>query len=402
MSRPAAATAGEAVVYLDHNATTPLAPPVLAAMMPYLQDVFANPASPHGLAEAPAAAVRQARAQVAALIGAQPREIVFTSGATESINWAIQGALALRPDRSHLITSTVEHPAVLKLCRQLAQREVEVTYVPVDRAGRLRLQYLEAALTPQTGLVSLMAANNETGVLFPIDEVAALTQAHGAWLHVDGAQSVGKLALDLARTPVDLLSLSAHKLYGPKGVGALYLREGLKLAPLFPGMQERGRRGGSLNVPGIVGFGAACEWSGQRLAETSTLARRRDRLEAGIAALAPAAVVNGRDAPRLAGTSNVSFPGYEGEALVQRLDRHGIAVANGAACAAGGRAPSHVLMAMHGERIRAESAVRFSLGWETTNMQIERVLQVLPGVLAELEPMPAGHAAACTEPARGG
>lgn len=391
MSRPAAAAEAPRV-YLDHNATTPLAPSVLAAMLPYLQDVFANPASPHGLAEAPAAAVRRARAQVAALIGADPREIVFTSGATESIHWAIQGALALRPGRSQLITSTVEHPAVLKLCRQLAQRGVDVTYVPVDRAGRLRLRYLEAALTPQTALVSLMAANNETGVLFPIEQVAALTQACGALLHVDGAQSVGKRALDLARTPIDLLSLSAHKLYGPKGVGALFLREGLTLAPLFPGTQERGRRGGSLNVPGIVGFGAACEWAGARLAESPALARRRDRLEAGIAGLAPAAMVNGRDAPRLAGTSNVSFPGYEGEALVQRLDRHGIAVANGAACAAGGSAPSHVLMAMHGEPARAESAVRFSLGWQTTDAQIERVLQVLPGVLAELELLPAGPA----------
>lgn len=374
-------------IYLDHNATTPLAPEVLDAMLPYLRDAFGNPSSPHGFAERPATAVREARARVAALLGAQPREIHFTSGATESIHWAIQGALAMRPMQRQLITTAVEHPAVLKLCRHLEQQGIRVIYLPVDREGRLRLRYLEAALTPQTALVSLMAANNETGVLFPVEEIAALTRARGVLLHVDAAQSAGKWPLDLARTPIDLLSLSGHKLHGPKGVGALYIRNGLNLPPLFFGTQERGRRGGSLNVPGIVGLGEACRLAAAALATASTpVAALRDRLEAGIQALFPDALVNGGNAERLAGTSNISFPGHDGEALVNRLDRAGIAAANGAACTVGGSQPSHVLMAMYRDAARAGSAVRFSLSRYNTSAEVERVLAALPEILSVLVP----------------
>lgn len=374
-------------IYLDHNATTPLAPEVLDAMLPYLRDAFGNPSSPHGFAERPATAVREARARVAALLGAQPREIHFTSGATESIHWAIQGALAMRPMQRQLITTAVEHPAVLKLCRHLEQQGITVIYLPVDREGRLRLRYLEAALTPQTALVSLMAANNETGVLFPVEEIAALTRARGVPLHVDAAQSAGKWPLDLARTPIDLLSLSGHKLHGPKGVGALYIRNGLNLPPLFFGTQERGRRGGSLNVPGIVGLGEACRLAAAALATASTpVAALRDRLEAGIQALCPDALVNGGNAERLAGTSNISFPGHDGEALMNRLDRAGIAVANGAACTGGGSQPSHVLMAMYRDAARARSAVRFSLSRYNTPAEVEQVLAVLPEILSALVP----------------
>jgi len=374
-------------IYLDHNATTPLAPEVLDAMLPYLRDAFGNPSSPHGFAERPATAVREARARVAALLGAQPREIHFTSGATESIHWAIQGALAMRPMQRQLITTAVEHPAVLKLCRHLEQQGITVIYLPVDREGRWRLRYLEAALTPQTALVSLMAANNETGVLFPVEEIAALTRARGVLLHVDAAQSAGKWPLDLARTPIDLLSLSGHKLHGPKGVGALYIRNGLNLPPLFFGTQERGRRGGSLNVPGIVGLGEACRLAAAALATASTpVAALRDRLEAGIQALCPDALVNGGNAERLAGTSNISFPGHDGEALMNRLDRAGIAVANGAACTGGGSQPSHVLMAMYRDAARARSAVRFSLSRYNTPAEVEQVLAVLPEILSALVP----------------
>lgn len=374
-------------IYLDHNATTPLAPEVLDAMLPYLRDAFGNPSSPHGFAERPTTAVREARARVAALLGAQPREIHFTSGATESIHWAIQGALAMRPMQRQLITTAVEHPAVLKLCRHLEQQGITVIYLPVDREGRLRLRYLEAALTPQTALVSLMAANNETGVLFPVEEIAALTRARGVPLHVDAAQSAGKWPLDLARTPIDLLSLSGHKLHGPKGVGALYIRNGLNLPPLFFGTQERGRRGGSLNVPGIVGLGEACRLAAAALATASTpVAALRDRLEAGIQALCPDALVNGGNAERLAGTSNISFPGHDGEALMNRLDRAGIAVANGAACTGGGSQPSHVLMAMYRDAARARSAVRFSLSRYNTPAEVEQVLAVLPEILSALVP----------------
>ncbi|HET7687806.1 MAG TPA: aminotransferase class V-fold PLP-dependent enzyme [Candidatus Macondimonas sp.] len=380
-------------VYLDHNATTPLAPEALAALLPYLGEEFGNPSSPHQFAEAPATAVREARAQVAALLGAQARDIHFTSGATESIHWAIQGALALRPGQRQVITTVVEHPAVLKLCRHLEQQGVMVTYLPVDREGRLRLHYLEAALTPQTALVSVMAANNETGVLFPIAEIAALTQARGVLLHVDAAQTAGKQAIDLGRTPIDLLSLSGHKLHGPKGIGALYIRNGVNLPPLFFGTQERGRRGGSLNVPAIVGLGAACRLAAESLASAnSPIALLRDRLEAGIRAIFPAAHINGGHAARLAGTSNISFPGIEGEALVDRLDRAGFAVANGAACTVGGSQPSHVLMAMHKDETLASSAVRFSFSRYNTIAEVERLLTVLPDILSALAPEVAADA----------
>lgn len=380
-------------VYLDHNATTPLAPEALAALLPYLGEDFGNPSSPHHFAEAPATAVREARAQVAALLGAQAKDIHFTSGATESIHWAIQGALALRPGQRQIITTVVEHPAVLKLCRHLEQQGVTVTYLPVDREGRLRLHYLEAALTPQTALVSLMAANNETGVLFPIEEIAALTQARGVLLHVDAAQTAGKQVIDLGRTPIDLLSLSGHKLHGPKGVGVLYIRNGINLPPLFFGTQERGRRGGSLNVPGIVGLGTACRLAAESLASmTSPIAPLRDRLETGIRAIFPTAHINGGHAERLAGTSNISFPGIEGEALVDRLDRAGFAVANGAACTVGGSQPSHVLMAMHKDETLASSAVRFSFSRYNTIAEVERLLTVLPDILSALAPEVAADA----------
>lgn len=376
-----------ATIYFDHNATTPLAPEALAAMLPYLREAFGNPSSPHRFAEAPAAAVRAARAQVATLFKVPAKDIHFTSGATESIHWAIQGALALRPERRHLITSAVEHPAVLKLCRHLEQQGVAVTYLPVDREGRLRLHYLEAALRPDTALVSLMGANNETGVLFPIEAIAELTRAREVLLHVDAAQTAGKQPIDLARVPIDLLSFSGHKLHAPKGIGALYIRSGLNLPPLFFGTQERGRRGGSLNVPAIAGLGEACRLAGEAMGESaSAVATLRDRLEAGVRALFPAARINGAAAERLAGTSNISFPGYDGEAIVQRLDRAGVAAANGAACVAGGSQASHVLMAMHKDEALANSAVRFSFSRYNTMAEVDAALAALASALSDLAP----------------
>jgi cysteine desulfurase len=376
-----------ATIYFDHNATTPLAPEALEAMLPYLREAFGNPSSPHRFAEAPAAAVRAARAQVATLFKVPAKDIHFTSGATESIHWAIQGALALRPERRHLITSAVEHPAVLKLCRHLEQQGVAVTYLPVDREGRLRLHYLEAALRPDTALVSLMGANNETGVLFPIEAIAELTRAREVLLHVDAAQTAGKQPIDLARVPIDLLSFSGHKLHAPKGIGALYIRSGLNLPPLFFGTQERGRRGGSLNVPAIAGLGEACRLAGDAMGESaSAVAALRDRLEAGVRALFPAARINGAAAERLAGTSNISFPGYDGEAIVQRLDRAGVAAANGAACVAGGSQASHVLMAMHKDEALANSAVRFSFSRYNTMAEVDAALAALASALSDLAP----------------
>jgi cysteine desulfurase len=375
------------MIYFDHNATTPLAPEALEAMLPYLREAFGNPSSPHRFAEAPAAAVRVARAQVATLFKVPAKDIHFTSGATESIHWAIQGALALRPERRHLITSAVEHPAVLKLCRHLEQQGVAVTYLPVDREGRLRLHYLEAALRPDTALVSLMGANNETGVLFPIEAIAELTRAREVLLHVDAAQTAGKQPIDLARVPIDLLSFSGHKLHAPKGIGALYIRSGLNLPPLFFGTQERGRRGGSLNVPAIAGLGEACRLAGDAMGESAAaVAALRDRLEAGVRALFPAARINGAAAERLAGTSNISFPGYDGEAIVQRLDRAGVAAANGAACVAGGSQASHVLMAMHKDEALANSAVRFSFSRYNTMAEVDAALAALASALSDLAP----------------
>ena len=376
-----------ALIYFDHNATTPLAPEALEAMLPYLREAFGNPSSPHRFAEAPAAAVRTARSQVAALFNVPAKDIHFTSGATESIHWAVQGALALHPERRHLITSAVEHPAVLKLCRHLEQQGVAVTYLPVDREGRLRLHYLEAALRPDTALVSLMAANNETGVLFPVEEIAELTRARSVLLHVDAAQTAGKQPLDLSRVPIDLLSFSGHKLHASKGIGALCIRSGINLPPLFFGTQERGRRGGSLNVPAIVGLGEACRLAGDAMGDSATaVASLRDRLEAGVCALFPAARINGGAAERLAGTSNISFPGHDGEAIVQRLDRAGIAAANGAACIAGGSQASHVLMAMHKDEALANSAVRFSFSRYNTMAEVEEALAALATVLSTLAP----------------
>lgn len=376
-----------ATIYFDHNATTPLAPEALEAMLPYLREAFGNPSSPHRFAEAPAAAVRAARAQVATLFKVPAKDIHFTSGATESIHWAIQGALALRPERRHLITSAVEHPAVLKLCRHLEQQGVAVTYLPVDREGRLRLHYLEAALRPDTALVSLMGANNETGVLFPIEAIAELTRAREVLLHVDAAQTAGKQPIDLARVPIDLLSFSGHKLHAPKGIGALYIRSGLNLPPLFFGTQERGRRGGSLNVPAIAGLGEACRLAGEAMGESaSAVVTLRERLEAGVRALFPAARINGAAAERLAGTSNISFPGYDGEAIVQRLDRAGVAAANGAACVAGGSQASHVLMAMHKDEALANSAVRFSFSRYNTMAEVDAALAALASALSDLAP----------------
>lgn len=376
-----------ALIYFDHNATTPLAPEALEAMLPYLREAFGNPSSPHRFAEAPAAAVRTARSQVAALFNVPAKDLHFTSGATESIHWAVQGALALHPERRHLITSAVEHPAVLKLCRHLEQQGVAVTYLPVDREGRLRLHYLEAALRPDTALVSLMAANNETGVLFPIEQIAELTRARGVLFHVDAAQTAGKQPLDLARVPIDLLSFSGHKLHAPKGIGALYIRSGLNLPPLFFGTQERGRRGGSLNVPAIVGLGEACRLAVASLdGSSAAVAALRDRFEAGVRALFPAARINGGAAERLAGTSNIGFPGYDGEAIVQRLGRAGIAAANGAACVAGGSQASHVLMAMHKDEALANSAVRFSFSRYNTTAEVDEALAALAHVLSTLAP----------------
>jgi cysteine desulfurase len=375
-----------ATIYFDHNATTPLAPEALEAMLPYLREAFGNPSSPHRFAEAPAAAVRAARAQVATLFKVPAKDIHFTSGATESIHWAIQGALALRPERRHLITSAVEHPAVLKLCRHLEQQGVAVTYLPVDREGRLRLHYLEAALRPDTALVSLMGANNETGVLFPIEAIAELTRAREVLLHVDAAQTAGKQPIDLARVPIDLLSFSGHKLHAPKGIGVLYLRRGCRFRPLLRGgHQERGRRAGTENSASIVGLGMACELAMQHMdAENTTVRRLRDRLEQGILSRISHCFPTGDVSKRLPNTSNIAFEYIEGEAILLLLNKMGIAGSSGSACTSGSLEPSHVMRAMGIPYTAAHGTIRFSLSRYNTEEEVDRVIAAVPPIIAQL------------------
>jgi cysteine desulfurase len=372
-------------IYLDHNSTTPLAPPVLAAMTDCLANGWGNPSSKHAIGQAAKARLVGARAQVAWLLGASPAEIVFTSGATEANHFAILGALTREPDKRHVITSAVEHPSTLQLFAHLEAQGVRVTYLGVDAEGHLDLDELAAALDEDTALVSLMWANNETGVLFPIAEAAAIARRHGVPFHTDAVQAAGRLPIDLRQLPVDLLSLSAHKLYGPKGIGALYVRKGVALPPLFFGQQERGRRGGTENLPAIVGFGVAAELAAASLtADLPRIGQLRDRFERELQRRLPDLQIFGAAAARVANTSFLRFGTVDAEIVLDRLDKAGIHAASGAACSAGGSEPSHVLLAMGQSRAAALAGLRFSLGRQTTAEEIGRVLELLPGIVRPL------------------
>jgi cysteine desulfurase len=372
-------------VYLDANATTPVAPDVLAAMLPYFTDAFGNPSSPYAAGTRAKAAIGAARAQVAALIGADEAEIVFTSGGTEGANTAIRAALEASPKRRVLVTTAVEHAAVRSLTDRLESQGFMVRRVPVESTGALDMAAFEDALDPDVAVVSAMWANNETGTLFPVAELAEKARSVGALFHTDAVQAVGKLPIDVASTLIDLLSFSGHKLHGPKGIGALYVRRGLKLAPLIAGgRQERGRRGGTENVPGIVGLGVAAERAAG--ADWSRIQALRDRLEAELTARVTATMVLGDRAARLANTSCIAFAGADAEAVLHRLDRAGIAAASGAACSSGSIEPSHVLRAMAVPDTFARGAIRLSLSRDTTGAAIDRVLAVLPDIVADLRP----------------
>ena len=369
-------------IYLDNNATTQVAPECVEAMCASMQASYGNPSSKHGSGAAAKRLLGDARAQVAALLHATPPEIVFTSCGTESNHMAIHGALVLHPHKRHVVTSTVEHPSTLLLLKHLEGQGVRVTYVPVDRRGSLDMAALERAVDADTALVTLMWANNETGVLFPVEQAAAIAHRHGALFHTDAVQAAGKIPLDLARVPADLLSLSGHKLHAPKGIGALFVRKGIKLPPLLFGHQERGRRGGTENVPAIVGLGVACALALEGMDDESTRVKAlRDKLEAAILAQVPFASVNGAGAARVPNTTNIGFAGMDGEMLLDRLDKAGIFASSGAACTAGGSEPSHVLTAMGQEREAALSSVRFSLSRYSTDAMLERVLDVLLDVV---------------------
>ena len=362
-------------VYMDNMATTPVDPRVLADMLPYFETHFGNASSKtHAFGLAAAAAVEKAREEVAGLIGARAREIVFTAGATEANNLAIKGAVQMVPDGAHIVTCTIEHPAVLACCHTLEQHGVEVTYLPVDRGGQIDLDQLADAITPRTALISLMAANNEIGVLQPLAAIGRLARERGVLWHCDAAQAVGKVPLDVEALGIDLLSASGHKLYAPKGVGFLYVRSRkprVRLqAQVEGGGQERGLRGGTLNVPGIVGLGRACQLGREEMpAEAARLVQMRRRLRAGLEAALGPLVVNGHAEERLPGNLNVSFPGVEGTELFLGLRQ--LALSAGAACSSKTDAPSHVLKAIGASDDLARASLRFGLGRFNTMEEVE-------------------------------
>ncbi len=375
-------------IYLDYNATTPPHPVVIERMTAALSAEFGNPSSVHHFGQRAKAALDDARSAVAALIGSDPSEVVFTSGGTESDNFAIRGvAEALEPTgRKHLIASGIEHEAVLNTLKALGRRGWTVTLLPVDETGIVSPDTLRSALTDRTALVSIMHANNEIGSIQPIVELAAIAKAQGAVFHTDAVQSAGKIPVDVKALGVDLLSLSAHKFYGAKGAGALWVRRGLRLVPpLTGGKQERSRRAGTENVAGIVGLGAAAQIARTKMAdETARLGPLRDRLEDGILAAVSGTAVNGARSPRVPNTTNISFDRVEAESLLIALDLAGVAVSTGSACSSGTLEPSHVLKAMGLSPHRTQNSIRFSLGAGTIEADLDRVIAVLPAVVDKL------------------
>jgi len=374
-------------IYLDHNATTPVDPAVLEAMLPFLLDDFANASSVHSPGQRARAAVDEARESVAALIGAKPSEIVFTSGGTEADNLAILGAIkASNAPNKHIITTLIEHHAVLQTCQSLEKEGVAVTYVAPNASGVISPASLRRALRPETVLISMMHANNELGTIQPVDEIGRIAREAGVPFHVDAVQSASKLPIDVRKIGADLLSLSAHKFYGPKGVGALYVRSGSHIEPVFRGGQhERGLRPGTENVPGIVAMGKAAELARQYLADdASRIVALRDRFESALCETIRGIRVNGDRAQRVCNTTNVTVPGASGESLVIALDLQGIACSTGAACSSGAIEPSHVLLAIGLNDEDARSSIRFSLGRTTTALEIERAIAMIPPVVERL------------------
>jgi cysteine desulfurase len=378
-------------IYLDNNATTKVADEVIEAMKPYLSELYGNPSSMHTFGGQVARKIRDARENVAALLGCESSEIFFTSGGTESDNAAINGTLAAMPNKRTVITTRVEHPAVLATCRELQNRGYTVIELGVDNNGMLNLDELHRSINDDTALVTIMYANNETGVLFPIDEIARVVKEKGAVFHTDAVQVIGKIPLNLSETPIDLLSLSGHKLHAPKGIGVLYVRKGTRIAPfMFGGHQEAGRRPGTENVPGIIALGKACEMAGRNIEEENSQVRKlRDKLENEILASCPDCRLNGDKKNRLPNTSNISFEYIEGEAILLMLDRYGICASSGSACTSGSLEPSHVLRAMGVPFTAAHGSVRFSLSRYNTEKEIDLVIEKMPQVvnrLRELSP----------------
>jgi cysteine desulfurase len=376
-----------APIYLDNNATTACDPTVVAAMLPYFTEQFGNPSSMHSFGNKVGLALKQARAQVQALLGAEHEsEIVFTSCGTESNSTAILSALKAQPERNQIITTVVEHPAILAVCEQLEKEGVVIHRLKVDKRGRLDLDEYRALLGPRVALVSAMWANNETGTLFPIEAMAEMAHAAGVMFHTDAVQAVGKVPIDLKNSKIGMLSLSGHKLHAPKGIGVLYLRRGLRFRPLLRGgHQERGRRAGTENSASIVGLGVAAEQAMQQMAfENSEVKRLRDKLEAGVLAAVPRAFATGDTASRLPNTSSIAFEFVEGEAILLMLNKEGIAASSGSACTSGSLEPSHVMRAMGIPYTAAHGTIRFSLSRYNTEAEIDRVVAAVPPIIAQL------------------
>jgi cysteine desulfurase len=373
-------------VYLDNNATTRTAPEVVEAMLPFFSDLYGNPSSMHQFGGQVAHHVKVARERVAALIGAHPEEIVFTSCGTESDNAAIMGTLYSYPEKKHLVISRVEHPAVLNVAHQLQARGYRITELGVSREGHLDLDELRSVLSADTALVSIMAANNETGVLFPVEEISTICREKGIPFHTDAVQAVGKIPMDMSKSTIDLLSLSGHKLHAPKGIGALYIRKGTRFSPfVVGGHQEGGRRGGTENVPYIVALGKAAEFVTGHMAEENNRVRAlRDKLEKGLLERIPNTMINGDPERRLPNTCSLSFEYIEGESILMLLNNEGICASSGSACTSGSLQPSHVLRAMGVPFTAAHGSVRFSLSVYNTEEEIDHVIRVLPPIIERL------------------
>jgi cysteine desulfurase len=375
-------------VYLDNNATTRVDPLVVEAMLPFFTEQFGNASSMHAFGAEVGGALKKAREQVQSLLGTEfDHEIVFTGGGTESDNTAILSALETQGGRNEIVTSVVEHPAVLNLCDWLEKsRGIKVHRIGVDAKGRLDVDAYRRALGPRTAIASIMWANNETGTIFPVETLAELAHEAGVLFHTDAVQAVGKIPIDLKNSEIDLLSLSAHKLHGPKGIGALYVRRGVRLRPLIRGgHQERGRRAGTENAPAIIGLGKAAELAQQWMPhELGEVRRLRDKLEQGIVQRVERCIVNGDRENRLPNTSNIAFEFIEGEAILLLLNQYGIAASSGSACTSGSLEPSHVLRAMNIPYTAAHGSTRFSFSRENSEADVDRVLEVVPGAIARL------------------
>ena len=377
-------------IYFDHNATTPVLPEVFDAMVPYLKEQWGNPSSIHWAGRGTRKAVDEARDRVCALLNCAPLELIFTSSGTEGDNHAIKGIAFSKKDKgNHIITTKVEHPAVLNTCKYLSKEGFDVTYLDVDADGMIDLDALKAAITDKTILITIMYANNETGVIFPIPEIGEIARERGVTFHTDAVQAAGKLPIDLKTLNADLLTISGHKLYGPKGVGALFARRGVRLTPLIHGgHHERNRRGGTENVAGIIGFGKACEIALADMDhEITHLKALRDRLEKGILEKIDHVKINGAVDRRLPNTSNISYEFVEGESLLLSLDMKGVAASSGSACTSGSLEPSHVLLAMSLSHEMSHGSVRISLGKGNTEQEIDYLIEIMPPIVARMRSM---------------